>query len=215
MNTDQESFLNADHICSVFIAEKRLMQESIVLRKSFRVNHIHLICQQFLLAINAIMDFLLMNCIRKHLLKRMKIIVRISQILCYQKEKKLKKRGENLKNVSILAMGLCPALEMDLRAALCGAEFSPAWHRWQRRYEYRKILAQNFNGKMLGNVKIWSPNSAGNPNVGGTLVKFGKVNRLNVEVGRMLHFHVKAFGHVFNHIPLGIPLAGIIGGFWN
>lgn len=38
-----------------------------------------------------------------------------------------------------------------------------------------RSLVQNFNGKTLGKVKIWSPNFAGNPTVDGTLIKFGKV----------------------------------------
>ena len=78
-----------------------------------------------------------------------------------------------------------------------------------------RSLASNFNGKLLGKVKIWSPNNAGNTNIGGTLIKFGKINRLDVEVGRMLHIHLKIFGHTFNHIALGTFLAGLLGGLVN
>ena len=35
-------------------------------------------------------------------------------------------------------------------------------------------LLKNFNGKMLGSTKLWSPNAATNKNVGGTIIKFGK-----------------------------------------
>ena len=76
-----------------------------------------------------------------------------------------------------------------------------------------RSLAQNFNGKILGRVKLWSPNSSTNPNIGGTLIKFGKYNRFDVEVGRGLHMAWKIFGHKVNHIPLGVFLGGGIGGF--
>ncbi len=62
-------------------------------------------------------------------------------------------------------------------------------------------------------MKIWSPNAAGNPNVGGTLVKFGNYNRFDVEAGRMLHVAWKIFGNKVNHIPFGTIVSGIIGGF--
>jgi RHS repeat-associated protein len=77
-----------------------------------------------------------------------------------------------------------------------------------------RSLASNFNGKMLGNVKLWSPNSATNLNIGGTLIKFGKYNRFDVEVGRGLHMAWKIFGNKVNHIPLGILLSGGIGGLF-
>ena len=67
-----------------------------------------------------------------------------------------------------------------------------------------RSLAPSFNGKIMGNVKIWSPNNAGNPNIGGTLVKFGKYNRFDVEAGRGLHMAWIMFGSKINHIPLGI-----------
>lgn len=34
----------------------------------------------------------------------------------------------------------------------------------------------NFSGKTLGKIKIWSPNGLNNPNSGGTLFKIGKLS---------------------------------------
>ena len=64
---------------------------------------------------------------------------------------------------------------------------------------------KNFNGKMLGSTKLWSPNAATNKNVGGTIIKFGKY-RFDVEAGRGLHVAWIMFGRKVNHIPLGIIL---------
>ena len=75
-----------------------------------------------------------------------------------------------------------------------------------------RSLAPNFNGKMLGSTKLWSPNAATNKNVGGTIIKFGKYNRFDVEAGRGLHMAWIMFGRKVNHIPLGIILGGIFGG---
>ena len=59
---------------------------------------------------------------------------------------------------------------------------------------------------MLGSTKLWSPNAATNKNVGGTIIKFGKYNRFDVEAGRGLHMAWIMFGRKVNHIPLGIIL---------
>ena len=75
-----------------------------------------------------------------------------------------------------------------------------------------RSLAPNFNGKMIGSTKLWSPNAATNKNIGGTLIKFGKYNRFDVEAGRGLHMAWKIFGRKVNHIPLGIMLSGLLGG---
>ena len=76
-------------------------------------------------------------------------------------------------------------------------------------------ISSGFNGFKMGKMKIWSPNSATNPNIGGTLLKFGKFNRIDTEVGQLLHIHLRIFGYKLNHLPLGTVLAGIIGGLWR
>jgi len=75
-----------------------------------------------------------------------------------------------------------------------------------------RSLAPHFNGFKFGNVKIWSPNHATNPNIGGTIIKFGQWNRFDAEYSRMIHVAWTVFGHNLNHIPIGTVLAGILGG---
>jgi len=75
-----------------------------------------------------------------------------------------------------------------------------------------RSLAPQFNGFRVGNVKIWSPNSATNPNIGGTIIKFGRWNRFDAEYTRMIHVAWTVFGRNLNHIPIGTVLAGILGG---
>ena len=94
-----------------------------------------------------------------------------------------------------------------------GGIFAGAGQMLSGAMKITRALAPNFNGIQLGNVKLWSPNAATNPNAGGTLLKIGKFNRLDAEIGNMLHIHLKLFGHAFNHIPIGMIVGGIIGGF--
>ena len=75
-----------------------------------------------------------------------------------------------------------------------------------------RSLALDFNGLRIGNVKFWSPNSANNVHAGGTLLKFGRFNRIDAEIGNMIHIHFKLLGHAFNHLPIGMILGGLIGG---
>lgn len=75
-----------------------------------------------------------------------------------------------------------------------------------------RSLAPQFNGFKIGSVKIWSPNGATNPNIGGTIIKFGRWNRFDAEYSRMIHVAWTVFGHNLNHIPIGTVLAGILGG---
>ena len=76
-----------------------------------------------------------------------------------------------------------------------------------------RTLAPNFNGAQIGRVKLWSPNAAGNPNTGGTLIKFGRFNRIDSEIGNMIHIHLKLLGRTINHFPIGMIAGGVIGGF--
>ena len=76
-----------------------------------------------------------------------------------------------------------------------------------------RTLAPNFNGAQIGRVKLWSPNATGNPNTGGTLIKFGRFNRIDSEIGNMIHIHLKLLGRTINHFPIGMIAGGIIGGF--
>jgi hypothetical protein len=75
-----------------------------------------------------------------------------------------------------------------------------------------RSLAPQFNGLRIGKIKIWSPNAASNPNIGGTIIKFGRWNRFDVESGRMIHVAWTVLGRNINHIPIGTVLAGILGG---
>ena len=58
----------------------------------------------------------------------------------------------------------------------------------------------NFKGFKIGNLKIWSPNSLGNPNSGGTLLKIGDTFRIDFEVGKQL-FHTHISHGLFNTLP--------------
>lgn len=52
----------------------------------------------------------------------------------------------------------------------------------------------------IGKLRIWSPNSLLNPNSGGTLLKFGKTFRIDVEATQnLLHFHIPK--SVYNKLP--------------
>ncbi len=76
-----------------------------------------------------------------------------------------------------------------------------------------RTLAPKFNGAQIGKVKLWSPNAAGNPNTGGTLIKFGRFNRIDSEIGNMIHIHLKLLGRTIDHFPIGMLAGGFIGGF--
>jgi len=75
-----------------------------------------------------------------------------------------------------------------------------------------RSLTPQFNGFRIGRVKIWSPNAASSPNIGGTIIKFGRWNRFDAESARMIHIAWTVFGRNINHIPIGTVLAGILGG---
>ena len=75
-----------------------------------------------------------------------------------------------------------------------------------------RTLAPEFNGVQIGRVKLWSPNSAGNQHIGGTLIKFGRFNRIDSEIGNMIHIHLKLLGHTIDHFPIGMIAGGVIGG---
>ena len=59
----------------------------------------------------------------------------------------------------------------------------------------------NFSGKTLGKIKIWSPNGLNNPNSGGTLFKIGKTFRLDFEAGKQL-FHTHITYNLYNSMPI-------------
>ena len=58
----------------------------------------------------------------------------------------------------------------------------------------------NFSGKTLGKLKIWSPNGLNNPNSGGTLFKIGKTFRIDFETGKQL-FHTHITYNLYNSMP--------------
>ena len=58
----------------------------------------------------------------------------------------------------------------------------------------------NFSGKTLGKIKIWSPNGLNSPNFGGTLFKIGKTFRLDFEAGKQL-FHMHITYNLYNSMP--------------
>jgi hypothetical protein len=58
----------------------------------------------------------------------------------------------------------------------------------------------NFSGKTLGKIKIWSPNGLNNPNSGGTLFKIGKTFRLDFEAGKQL-FHTHITYNLYYSMP--------------
>ena len=58
----------------------------------------------------------------------------------------------------------------------------------------------NFSGKTLGKIKIWSPNGLNNLNSGGTLFKIGKTFRLDFEAGKQL-FHTHITYNLYNNMP--------------
>ena len=94
-----------------------------------------------------------------------------------------------------------------------GGIFAGAGQALSSAMKITRSLAPNFNGVKIGEIKIWSPNAAANRNIGGTLIKYGKFNRIDAEIGNMIHIHLKLFGHAFNHLPIGMIAAGVIGGF--
>lgn len=94
-----------------------------------------------------------------------------------------------------------------------GGVFAGAGQMLSGAMKITRSLSPNFNGLKFGKVKLWSPNSAANPNAGGTLLKIGRFNRIDAEIGNMIHIHFKLFGHAFNHMPIGMITGGLIGGF--
>ena len=78
-----------------------------------------------------------------------------------------------------------------------------------------RALKPNFDGFKIGKLKIWSPNITTNENIGGTILKIGKFNRIDSEITRMLHLHIRIFGYKINHIPIGTILSSLFGGLYN
>ena len=63
-----------------------------------------------------------------------------------------------------------------------------------------------FTGIVIGKIKIWSPNSANNPNVGGTVFKVGKTFRIDfdvniAEVARTQFFHTHITKAAYENMP--------------
>ena len=95
-----------------------------------------------------------------------------------------------------------------------------------------KKLAEHGVGRdglvKVGKLRLLSPNSLKNEeHIGGTIIKYGKTLRIDVEIGELLHCHIlnsktlnylreviknKKILHYLNHFPLGIALTGIISG---
>lgn len=75
-----------------------------------------------------------------------------------------------------------------------------------------RTFASTFKGKQIGRVKLWSPNPAESLHIGGTLIKFGKFNRIDSEIGNMIHLHLKLSGRTIDHFPIGMIIGGVIGG---
>ncbi len=42
-----------------------------------------------------------------------------------------------------------------------------------------------------------------------------KFNRVDSEITRMLHLHIRIFGYKINHIPIGTILSSLFGGLYN
>jgi len=105
------------------------------------------------------------------------------------------------------------ALVGGIAGALTGGVFSAGSFGASKGLQFlaRKGVKTGRKGGFLlkkgkkGGIRALSPNSLQNPNVGGTLIKFGKTTRIDVEIGRQLHAHIGFFGSRFSqiHIPLG------------
>ena len=67
-------------------------------------------------------------------------------------------------------------------------------------------------GIKLGNLKLLSPDAAWHKNNGGTLLKIGKIFRIDVGSASLLHMHIPG---VKAHIPLGNIIAGATAGVTN
>lgn len=74
-------------------------------------------------------------------------------------------------------------------------------------------FAPEFKGIQRENVKLWSSNNVDNKNICGTLIKFGKFNRIDSDIKNMIHIYLKLFEHKINHFPIGMIASGVIGGF--
>ena len=66
--------------------------------------------------------------------------------------------------------------------------------------QWQMFSPNNFAGKNIGPFKIWSPNSIGNPNSGGTLLKIGRTFRIDFEAGKQL-FHIHITHNLYNGLP--------------
>ncbi len=66
--------------------------------------------------------------------------------------------------------------------------------------QWQMFSPNNFAGKNIGPFKIWSPNSIGNPNSGGTLLKIGRTFRIDFEAGIQL-FHIHITHNLYNGLP--------------
>ncbi|WP_297958166.1 hypothetical protein [uncultured Ruminococcus sp.] len=58
----------------------------------------------------------------------------------------------------------------------------------------------SYNYQLGSRIKFWSPNSVGNPNSGGTFLKFGNTFRLDFEAGKQL-FHTHITTNMYNKLP--------------
>lgn len=79
--------------------------------------------------------------------------------------------------------------------------------------EITRTFAPEFKGIQRENVKLWSSNNVDNKNICGTLIKFGKFNRIDSDIKNMIHIYLKLFEHKINHFPIGMIASGVIGGF--
>ena len=74
---------------------------------------------------------------------------------------------------------------------------------------------KNSGGITIGNnIKILSPNAKWKDNIiGGTVIKFSKYFRLDVESKSLLHLHTLFLKKIkIDHFPVGIVISGIFGG---
>ncbi|MDY3899316.1 MAG: RHS repeat-associated core domain-containing protein, partial [Bacilli bacterium] len=94
-----------------------------------------------------------------------------------------------------------------------GGIFAGAGQMFGGAMKITRTLAPKFNGVQIGKVKLWSPNAVTNKNIGGTLIKFGRFNRIDSEIGNMIHIHLKLLGQTIDHFPIGMIVGGVIGGF--
>lgn len=66
-----------------------------------------------------------------------------------------------------------------------------------------RALNPSFNGFNLGSIRVWSPNSLNNPAQGGTLVRFGKLLRIDSDLTwRGLGLHIHLWLSPKAHIPV-------------